>query len=259
MIPDTQTLRWLLKDKYGWNSQEIERAIEDDHFVYSLQVQQDIERLKAGEPLAYVIGWVHFLGCVIDLTRRPLIPRPETEAWVEEVIKKYAPHSETLRVLDLCCGSGCIGIALLKHLPHVTVNFVDIDSVALQQTRENLEKNHIRNRFTLTQSDLFAQVTGQYDLIVSNPPYVDPLSQHVPELAYEPDSALYADDHGLACIRRIISALPNFLTQRGRAYLEFGKGQEPAIADMLSAIKCTHYAFLPDQYQVLRYVEIINE
>src|SRR3989339_1796772 len=113
-------ISWLLKEKY--NGQLTNKA------------KKDIARLKNGQPLDYVIGFTDFLGCKIDLSKKPLIPRPETEFWVGQVIKeinKFYPSTssgQNLRILDMFSGSGCIGLAVLKNIKNSEVDFADIEN-----------------------------------------------------------------------------------------------------------------------------------
>lgn len=242
-----QDLRWLLKDKYGWDAQQISEAQE-----YSAEIKKDIQRIEAGEPLQYVIGWVNFLGCKINLSHKPLIPRPETEFWVEKFIAQQ-DTSTTKKILDLCCGSGCIGIAVLYHLPNVRLDFADISLRAIEQTTENVELNSIsKNRFRVLRSDLFKHVSDKYNAILCNPPYVDPDGEFSAELAYEPPKALFAQNHGLGLIQSIISQVENHLKPGGELWLEFGKGQEKAVEQFCKTLG-RNIKIESDQYNIKRF------
>ncbi len=262
-----QILRWLLKDKYHWtdaqiaeflNTIKVGEAVAEALFP---DLENDLQRLDDGEPIQYVIGWVHFLGCIIDLSYKPLIPRPETEFWVEKILKQYAVSRSTqnLKILDLCCGSGCIGIASLSQLQKATVDFVDIDPKAIDQTQKNLDLNHILpDRYHIVQSNLFSEIENKkYDFILTNPPYVDPELPAASELAYEPKQALFAQNHGLAVIEKIISHLEKHLKPQGKCVIEFGLGQENEIANLLKKQNFASFTFEKDQYDVIRYVMII--
>jgi len=269
-----QDLHWLIQDKYKGD-------------ILAPGLAADKKRLEDGEPLAYVIGWVPFLNCQIDLSLRTLIPRPETEFWVGEVIKELKTGAiksvdvagslgeEPIHILDLCCGSGCIGIALLKNLPNVTVDFVDISEVAIQQTKINLQKNDdekksLSKRARTMVSDLFTQLPAQpqaensayndsqnqYDLIVCNPPYVDLFGDFAPEVAYEPAQALFAQNHGLALIEQIINHSKKYLKLGGKLILEFGKGQEDEIAKLSQRAGWEHADFYDDQFGVKRWAAL---
>jgi len=254
---DLQTLRWLLSDKYHWTPTQI-HDFSPASTNLSPEIQKDLARLEAGEPIQYVIGWVDFLGCHIDLSYKPLIPRPETEFWVEQVIKNVkAERGEApKKILDLCCGSGCIGIAILKHLPQSHVDFVDISTTALEQTQHNLKLNNIDDsRYTTIQSNLFEQLGNDtYDLILTNPPYVDPQAKLDGGLRFEPPEALFAQNHGLALIEKIISTYQNHLKPNGKLYMEFGMGQEKEIEQYCEKNRLKTSEFHKDQYGIVRWI-----
>jgi release factor glutamine methyltransferase len=254
-------LRWLLQEKYRLPEATIIDILSQknllsltDHLLRK-KVETDMGRLAAGEPLAYVIGWVNFLNCRIDVSLKPLIPRPETEYWVGELIREWQGKVEPGAVLDLCCGSGCIGVALLKQLPQVKIEFVDIAGEAVKQTKINLQGNEAASdRWQVTQSDLFKNLTGKrFDVIISNPPYVDPDGQVSPTLKWEPARALFAQNKGLGLIEEIILESKNYLNEGGELILEFGKGQEKEIEQMAKAAGWREAKFLPDQYNVVRW------
>lgn len=209
---------WLLKEKYGGK--------ECPEFF------EDLERLKSGEPLAYVIGWVDFLGCRIDLSRRPLIPRPETEWWVEKAISRESQAAKkAIRVLDLFSGSGCIGIALAKHLPDAQVDCADIGKKYIEQIAINARLNGVSRRVRPIVSDVFSNITGTYDLILANPPYI-PLklkeTLDVSVTRYEPSEALFAEN-GVSFINTLIEQSRDYLNPGGIVYVEFGADQKREI------------------------------
>lgn len=266
-----QSQRWLLRDKYHFSEAEIleilngnsEQKSDQEFSAVLSQLAEDLKRIEGGEPIQYVIGWVPFLDCQIDLSLRPLIPRPETEYWTEQVIKDLKEQSSplevsNLKVLDLCCGSGCIGIALLKHLPFVQVEFVDINPLAVQQTQINLSKNQVDfGRVKLTVSNLFAQLPlTQYDLIVCNPPYVDEFGEYSENLSFEPEQALFAQKSGLSLIEEVIFESRKYLKPSRRLFLEFGFEQEKMIEEVIQKAEWNSYEFHQDQFEVMRWVEI---
>ena len=138
MTINPQDRAWLLRDKYAGR--------ETADFL------ADVKRLEEGEPLDYVIGWREFLGCRIDLSERPLIPRMETEWWTESVIEKIG--QQPAKVLDIFAGSGCIGLAILKHCPQAEVTFVDSEENCVRQIRKNLKINQLKAE--VFQSDIFS-------------------------------------------------------------------------------------------------------
>jgi release factor glutamine methyltransferase len=258
---DRQDIRWLLSEKYHWPIEKIAEFLQHSTSPdLTPEIEKDFERLAAGEPIDYVIGWKKFLRCHIDLSLKPLIPRPETEFWVEKMIKELKP-SETVKdfkVLDLCCGSGCIGIALLKYWPMAYVEFADISETALKQTELNLKFNENErgsSRFTLTHSDLFSSVKNTlYDFIVCNPPYVNPSGEFAVGLKWEPSNALFAQKEGFALIEKVISELKTHLEKRGHFVLEFEKGQEGRVEGALKKAGFSKYSFGTDQYGIVRFV-----
>lgn len=221
---------WLLRDKYGLSAAQI------DHTPFEklpLEVVTDVARLVVGEPLAYVIGWVPFLDFRIDLRKRTLIPRPETEFWVAKLMKEGVGKREPSRILDLCCGSGCIGISLARRWPNAQVIASDISADAVEQTRLNCELLRVGN-VRVVSSDLFAELHTEppFDLIVTNPPYLDPEVPHPAELRYEPDLALYAKDHGSEIVRRILSEAGERLVSAGQIWLESGEDQQELLESL---------------------------
>lgn len=201
----TRDEAWLLRDKYGG--------------VPSAAFEADRESLARGVPLAYLIGWVPFLGARIHLSSRPLIPRVETEQWVEQALME---NPKAQRVLDAFCGSGCCGIAALRALPGSHATFADIRSDHLETVRENIAENSIDPaRAAYAASDCLLEVTGVFDLVLANPPYI-PESRMLAESVarHEPADALYGGPDGLALIRRFLEMLPTHLSAAGVAYIE---------------------------------------
>jgi release factor glutamine methyltransferase len=216
----TNEERWLLNEKYGGTD--------------SAAFREDAARLAGGEPLAYLIGSIPFLGATIGLSSRPLIPRAETEYWVSFVLAEIGKKNGGVRILDLCAGSGAIGVALACSLPHAQVHFAEIDAAHHATIRENCAQNGIaEDRTKIIGGDLFEEVRGEYDYILSNPPY---LAYGSPEIEtsvrdHEPPLALYAADDGFALIRRIIEGAGAHLAPGGSLYIE----HDPHHATPLSA------------------------
>ncbi len=209
-------------------------------------------KIKAEVPEAYAIGWAPFIHTKIWLDSKPLIPRPETEYWVNEVIcKLQAASSEPIKVLDLCAGSGAIGVAVAQEIPHATVDFVEIDKAHHETIRKNIKENGIEeSRTRVFGGDLFEEVQDSSDVILSNPPYIDMSLGRVEDsvLDHEPHLALDGGTHGTTIIARILAAAPSHLKPRGALWLE----HEPEQVEWLS-IQAGYTASYPDQYGVLRY------
>lgn len=237
-------IRWLFEEKY--------------HGVKTPEFRKDIQRLQAGEPLAYIIGWVDFLGCRIDLSARPLIPRPETEFWVEQVISHQSLVTSPIKILDLFSGSGCIGIALLKHLPNATVDFGEKDLKLCEQIKKNILFNNIDPaRTRVIQTDIFSNITNTYDVIFANPPYIDRSKKDVVQdsvLRHEPHEALFANDNGLFFIKKLLTDATKYLIKDGTLYIEFGEGRKGTV--MLLAKKAGWKTeFRKDQFGKWRVVK----
>lgn len=183
-------------------------------------IQNMISRRQKNEPLQYILGETDFYGLTFKVNEHVLIPRPETELLVEKIIKEN-PVIE--KILEIGTGSGAIAIALAANIKNAKIKAVDISNEALQIARENAVKNKVNINFCF--SDVFENVTGQYDLIISNPPYISNkeyqyLSREIRE--YEPLIALLADDNGLAFYKKILCSAKDYLTENGKIYFEIG-------------------------------------
>ena len=243
-------VEWLLKEKYN--------GIETPEFL------ADVERLKKAEPLAYVIGWIPFYGCTIDVTLHPMIPRPETEFWVERAVKELeALGKPTLRLADTFSGSGCIGVALAKHLPMATVELSEFDPKLTEQLRINAKLNGVENRTTCMQADALSGLSGLYDAIFANPPYIDPAA--IPEMDasvinYEPHLSLFAGERGLTYVKLIIDTGAQYLVEGGTFYIECDAHQKDWIEELLSEYTGLSkgspwkHEFWYDQYDQVRFL-----
>ncbi len=195
-----------------------------------------IARRCAGEPLQYVLGEWEFMGMPFYTDARALIPRPDTEILCEQALKAL-PEGGT--VLDLCCGSGCIGIVLAKK-KRAVVTAADISPDALSLTAENAARNGVTVR--TVHSDLFESVNGTFDLIVSNPPYLDADEMHSMDasLRYEPAIELDGGADGLDFYRRIRAEYDAHLNPGGMLLLEIGCRQERAVTTLFDDAVCIY-------------------
>lgn len=206
----------------------------NDHVVSKKEQVQFCELLMqrlAGKPIAFILGTQAFWTLNLKVSPCTLIPRQDTEVLVETALALDLPANSS--VLDLGTGTGAIALALAKEMPSWQVSGVDKIAQAVDLARENARDNHLQVSFE--QSDWFSNVAGKYDLIVTNPPYVEPESEYLKkgDLRFEPLSALVADDNGLADIKMIIEAARMYLNKGAHLLIEHGFGQSEAVQALL--------------------------
>jgi release factor glutamine methyltransferase len=191
-----------------------------------------IERRRRGEPVAYITGKKEFWSLLFEVNRDVLIPRPETECLIEEVLKYYGQEAGHLRIIDIGTGSGAIGVVLAAEIPAAFVTATDISRGALEVARRNADRYGVAGRMEFLEEHLFASTVGEFDVIVSNPPYIpDDVYPLLPEgiRAFEPREALIAGPDGAAFHRKIIREGMGRLKPGGRIFLEIGEGQKGAV------------------------------
>ncbi len=191
-----------------------------------------LRRRLEGEPLAYILGSWEFYGLDLNVSPDVLIPRPDTEVLVDHAVQAFRGRMNNPRVLDLCCGSGCIGCAIGKQLPMSRIVMVDLSEKALRVARSNIMKCMLGAKAACIRADVFdgppAQI-GTFDLIVSNPPYIR--SDEIPTLdhsvrSYEPVTALDGGEDGFDFYHAILERWTDCLRPGG--YLLFEVGEEQA-------------------------------
>jgi len=195
-------------------------------------------RIKTREPVAYLVGEAWFAGMPFKSDRRALVPRSPIAELIEDGFSPWLDGREVERALDLCTGSGCIGIAMAAHNPHWHVDIADISDDALALARENIALHQLEAHVRAIRSDLFDGLRGErYDLIVSNPPYVtDAEYEALPgEYAHEPKLGLAAGADGLDIALRILRDAPDHLTDDGLLIVEVGES-ERAIEALLPEV-----------------------
>lgn len=198
------------------------------------QLVQGIERLKQGKPLAYVIGEQEFWSLKLKVTPDTLIPRPDTEILVEQALALMQPD-QNLQVLDLGTGSGAIALSIGKERPHAHIIATDFSMPALQVAQHNAVLNQIGNVQLLQGSWYQVLESGQrFDVIVSNPPYIDEQDQHLIDLSHEPITALTAKNNGLADLEVIIGQAPQWLKPGGWLLVEHGYNQAQAVQQLFN-------------------------
>lgn len=203
-------------------------AISDTDLAALTSVAQ---RLKNNEPPQYIVGWAEFCDLKLAVDERVLIPRPETEELVQMILDENEQDRRT--VLDIGTGSGAIALALAEKRKEWEITASDVSEKALELAQLNAKRHQISLNFIL--SDVFENIQGQYDIIVSNPPYIafdETYEMDQSVIRFEPDSALFAEKQGLAIYQNIAEAAHQFLNPQGKIYLEIGYKQGLAVKDL---------------------------
>ena len=195
-------------------------------------LERDVERIcfeiSEKRPIQYIIGNWDFYEGNYEVNSDVLIPRPETETLIEYIENsKLQPKS----ILDLGTGTGCIAIELSKIFPKATVDAVDLSIKAISIAKTNAKKNNANVRFL--NSNWYQKVSLKYDLIVSNPPYVDKSANTNESLKFEPEEAIFSDENGLKDLRIIISQSKHYLNYGGIIFLEHSPEQKKIIKNLL--------------------------
>lgn len=192
-----------------------------------------VERRCLREPLQYILGKWDFMGLDFEVQSGVLIPRPDTEILVECILKEI---HDGMRFLDLCTGTGCIAISLLNYTNDCEATAVDISPVAYELAKKNAGRYPKSEKLNVVLGDLYEEVSGTFDIIVSNPPYInsdviETLETEVKD--YEPRLALDGGNDGLDLIKRIISGAPGYLNGGGKLFLEIGYDQGEAVVALM--------------------------
>ena len=206
-----------------------ERELTEDEAVAFMR---QVERRRLGEPVAYILGEKEFWSLRFEVGSDVLIPRPETECLIEELLRFYRPPGEGLRILDIGTGSGAIGVVLARELPAARVDVADISAGAISIARRNALAHGVAGRMGFFQGDLLAAIPGNFDIICSNPPYIPEAQYGILPAGirdFEPRSALIAGPDGMDFYRRIIRESAHRLNTGGRIFLEIGEGQRDRV------------------------------
>ena len=223
-----KTQEQILSDREMYASEAICNAMDDV-----------LKRTLAGEPLAYIIGEWEFYGLKLQVSPYVLIPRDDTCAVTSLAINQALFLKEDPRVLDLCTGSGCIGLAIASRVKDARVTLADISKEALAVAKKNVSLNHLSGRVSCVQSDALrkpASFLGKFDMIVSNPPYIttaEMLELPASVKDYEPHLALHGGEDGLVFYRSIIENYTEALKPGGYLCFEFGMGQGDEVCRLL--------------------------
>lgn len=183
------------------------------------------QRITTRKPTAYLTGTAWFAGLPFDTSEDVIVPRSHLAGFLLEQGRPWIDPSKVHRILDLCTGSGCIAIAAAMMFPGARVTGTDISPSALQLAHRNVEKHGLEDRVEIIESDLYARISGKYDLIVSNPPYVPTatVAQLPAEYRHEPDNAFDGGEDGLDLVHRIIDQASSYLNDGGALVMEVGE------------------------------------
>lgn len=201
------------------------------------KLRELVKRRRSHEPIAYLRGYREFYGREFKVDRRVLIPRPDTEALVDVALARSSHVSLSMRMLDLCTGSGCVAVSVARQRPTGKVVASDLSPDALAVARDNALRLGAYN-MAFVESDLFANIQGKFDVITANPPYIltsdiEGLQPDIKE--FEPRLALDGGADGLDLVRRIVERAPDHLVPGGVLALEIGVGEAAATQALLEA------------------------
>ena len=241
---DAQTAGLMARNLVAYYSGKTQEAVLRDRDLYAgeqtcADVEQATRRLLEGEPLPYVLGEWEFYGLTLQVNRNVLIPRDDTCAVVGLAINQAIFLPADPRVLDLCTGSGCIGLAIASRVKDARVTLADISKDALAVAKKNITLNKLTSRVSCVQADALSPAPGflgKFDMIVSNPPYITgPEMAELPDSVklFEPQLALFGGRDGLDFYRSIAVNYARALKPGGYLALEFGMGQGDDVCRIL--------------------------
>ena len=259
-IEDQQTASLLARNLLCYVSGKTQEQIIADREMYANQdicaaMESAVQRVLDGEPLAYVLGEWSFYGMTLYVDKNVLIPRDDTCAVTQLAIKRGLFLDQDPRVLDLCTGSGCIGLAVANRVKDARVTLADVSRDALAVAKKNITRQKLSARVSCVQADALAPASsflGKFDLIVSNPPYITTAEmRELPASVkdHEPHLALHGGDDGLLFYRAIVKNYTSALKPGGYLCFEFGMGQGDAVCEILQK----------NGYTVLERVQDFNE
>lgn len=217
-----------------------EDITQDAQKEYEIAVQKRAEHI----PLQYIIGEQEFMGLRFKVNSNVLIPRQDTETLVEQVLKIVKPG---MKVLDLCTGSGCVLISVLKNAPELTGMGSDISKTALLIAKENAKLHEVDAEWV--RSDLFDNITETFDVIMANPPYIPTgeILSLMPEVRdFEPENALDGGADGLDFYRKIAGQVKDYLNPGGYVYMEIGYDQGEAVSELMRNAGFTEVEVIKD-------------
>ena len=216
-----------------------------------------VERRANREPFHYIAGKKEFYGLDFLVAPGVLIPRPETELLVEDAISILSELAQP-QFLEIGVGSGCISVSILHNVPRSTAVGVDISEAAIDIAAENVKRHNVAERLALKLGDVYRDVEGEFDLIVSNPPYIpdsDLTTLQSEVRDFEPHSALFGGDDGLDIVRRIVADAPQFLKEGGHILIEIGFGQAAGVKELFDVAIWEDIGFIRDLQGIERHAK----
>lgn len=202
---------------------EVKEEQKDRYYLALIEIIQ-------GMPIQYITNTQEFMKLNFFVNENVLIPQPDTEILVEEVIKIAELESKT-KILDMCTGSGCIGVSLAYYLKNAKITMSDISKNAIEIAKKNAKENKVLEKTEFIKSDLFENIEEKFDIIVSNPPYIetDVIKSLSKQVQNEPKIALDGGKDGLLFYRKLIKEAPNFLNDNGYLCMEIGYNQKEEV------------------------------
>ena len=196
-----------------------------------------IEKIMQGVPLQYITNSQEFMELNFYVDENVLIPQPDTEILVEEVIKIVSKENK-INILDICTGSGCIGISLANAVTNAKITMSDISKNAIEIAKKNAKENDVIERIKFIESDMFENIEGKFDIIVSNPPYIetDVINTLSREVQNEPIIALDGGKDGLIFYRKLINEAPKYLNDEGYLCMEIGYDQKEKVIELAKKV-----------------------
>ena len=253
----TWLFRTIMEHVKGWNQVELLLRADKEVSDFTIgRVNEAVDKLLAGEPVQYIYGDTYWYGMTLKVTPDVLIPRPETEELVDMIVKENSGND--LRVLDVCTGSGCIAVALAKSLNFPSVTGIDISDAALAVARGNASDQKVKVDFRKADALKLIPSDGQYDIIVSNPPYVmesekQEMDKNV--LDHEPHIALFVPDNdALKFYKAIATYSREALADNGTLYFELNPLTADELADWMRKEGWSDVQLLPDMHSKIRFM-----
>lgn len=252
-----QITHWVFEEKLGLNKVQMrteKEQIPNDDSINELNTL--LRRLKSGEPVQYVLGEIHFMGCRLFVNQTVMIPRPETEELADLIIRRH-PQTDA-NILDIGTGSGCLAIALAKYCPGADVHAVEYTSNALRLARENAAINEANVQFTQQDIRNIPDLGHKWGLIVSNPPYIleeEKTAMHQNVLGFEPPEALFVpNEDPLMYYRYITNLAMSGLKDEGWLYFEINSRFNDSVERLLKGAGFQNTETKQDLYGKNRFV-----